>query len=455
MRTVFTFCSFLALWLLFSMPLKAQEKESALDGYVRYGLENNLVLKQKNITLEQALLSLKMANGMFAPSITLLGNYTNGTGGRSISFPVGDLLNPVYSTLNQLTASQNFPTIENVNTNFFPRDFYDVRARTSMPVFNTDLIYNRKIKDGQVRLQEMEVRVYQRELVRNIKIAYYNYRSARESLTIYESALGRAIEGKRVNESLLANGKGLPAYILRSESEIESIKGQLAEAGRNTENAKMYFNFLLNREAGAEIETDFTPDISKVNTLPAQETGARQREELIQLQHALDINQQVVKMNKLFWSPRLSGFIDLGAQAENLEYNRNARYQLTGLQLEMPLFAGFNNKQKINQSELQLKNGELNLQLVRQQLQLAANVSLNTLSSAYQNYQTALKQLEAARSYQRLIEKGYKEGLNTFLEAVDARNQLTGAELQLRLNLYKVLIAEAGLERETASYPLN
>ena len=160
-------------------------------------------------------------------------------------------------------------------------------------------------------------------------------------------------------------------------------------------------------------------------------------------------------MNKLFWSPRLSGFIDLGAQAENLEYNRNARYQLTGLQLEIPLFAGFNNKQKINQSELQIKNSELNLQMVRQQLHMAANVSLNTLISSYQNYQTAIRQVEAARSYQRLIEKGYKEGLNTFLEAVDARNQLTSAELLLRLNLYKVLIAEAGLERETASYQLN
>lgn len=455
MKTVFIIPLLPLFFALSCIPLKAQEKISPVDEYIRYGLENNLVLKQKSITLEQAMLALKTANGMFAPSITLLGNYTNGTGGRSISFPVGDLLNPVYSTLNQLTASQNFPTIENVNTNFFPRDFYDVRARTSMPLFNTDLIYNRKIKDGQVLLQEMEVRIYRRELIRNIKIAYFNYLSARESITIYESAMERANEGKRVNESLLANGKGLPAYILRSESEIETIKGQLTEAERNADNAKMYLNFLLNRDASAEIETDFIPDLSNIKTTLARETGAQQREELIQLEQVLDINQQVVKMNKLFWSPRVSGFIDLGAQAENLEYNRNARYQLTGLQLEMPLFAGFNNKQKISQSELQIKNAELNLQLVRKQLNMAANVSLNALISAWQNYQSSLRQLEAARSYQRLIEKGYKEGLNTFLEAVDARNQLTGAELLLRLNLYKVLIAEAGLERETASYQLN
>ena len=455
MRTVFN--KFWYSLLLLAIPLhgEAQGNASPLDGYVRHGLENNLVLQQKNISLEQALLALKMANGMFAPSISLLGNYINGTGGRSISFPVGDLLNPVYSTLNQLTGSSAFPQIENVNTNFFPQDFYDVRARTSMPLLNTDLIYARKIKTGQVRLQEMEIRIYQRELIRNIKVAYFNYLSARESLSIYESALERAREGKRVNESLLANGKGLPAYVLRSESEIETIQAQLVDAERQTENAKMYFNFLLNRESSLEIASDFTPDLSPVAARLAQGAESQQREELIQLQQVAQISQQAVRMNSLFWAPRLSGFIDLGAQAENLKYNRNARYQLTGLQLEMPLFAGLNNRRKINQSELQVKTAELNLRLTDQQLQMTANVAQNALISSYRNYQTSLKQLEAARSYQRLIDKGYREGLNTFLEAVDARNQLTGAELQLKLNLYKVLIADAGVERETASYPLN
>jgi outer membrane protein TolC len=77
------------------------------------------------------------------------------------------------------------------------------------------------------------------------------------------------------------------------------------------------------------------------------------------------------------------------------------------------------------------------------------------VESAYQNYQSALKQHAAAESYQRLIEKGYKEGVNTFIEAVDARNQLTSAQLLVTINQYRVLIANANLERETASFELN
>ncbi len=451
MKTEFIF---LFSGLLIGSFVQAQSP-NALDSYVRQGLERNIVVQQKSISLEKAMLSLKMAKGMFAPSVSLLGNFTSGEGGRSINFPIGDIMNPVYATLNQLTASDQFPRLENVNTNFFPRDFYDVRARTSMPLLNTDLIYNKKINAQQVLLQEYEVQVYQRELVRNIKVAYFNYLSAREGVVIYQSALTRAQEGKRVNEALLANGKGLPAYVLRSQSEIENIKAQLVDAERQVENGRLYFNFLLNREGTEEINTDFVPELSTVTTLLAEDALPTQREELLQIKTAQELNQQVLKMNKLFWAPRVSGFVDLGAQAENLEYSSKANYYLYGFQLEMPLFAGFTNRYKISQSRLDVRNAELNVDQVNRQLRLSTEVSRNALVSAFQNYQSALKQLEAAQSYQRLIEKGYKEGVNTFIEAVDARNQLTSAELLVRVNLYKVLVAEASLERETAAYPLN
>ena len=121
----------------------------------------------------------------------------------------------------------------------------------------------------------------------------------------------------------------------------------------------------------------------------------------------------------------------------------------------MPIFAGFTNKYKISQSKLDVKNTELTRLHVNQQLNMTAQVSKNSLITSYQNYLSAQKQLEAAQSYQRLIEKGYKEGINTFIEAIDARNQLTSAQLLVTLNQYRVLIAEANLERETSSYALK
>jgi len=431
--------------------------QQTLDDYVNEGLKNNIVLQQRNISLEKATLALKIANGMFAPSIGIVGNYQSGEGGRSINIPVGDLLNPVYSTLNQLTDSQQFPQIQNVSENFFPHNFYDVKVRTSMPILNTDLMYNRKIQQQQTLMQEFERDIYQRELVRNIKVAYFNYISALKGVEVYKSALLRAQEGKRVNESLLGNGSGLPAYVLRSNSEIETTTAQLVDADRQVHNAKLYFNFLLNRPAEDSINVQYPTnvEVERAMELMDEEVSVQKREELKQLQTAVTINESVLKMNKLYWSPKLSGFLDLGSQAQNLAWNNDARYYLFGFSAEIPLFAGFTNRNKISQANLDIKNAELAFTNTSRQLEMAGSISRNALVSAYQNYLSAQKQLEAARSYQKLIDKGYKEGINTFIEAIDARNQLTSAQLQLNINLFRVLIAKANLERETAQYSLS
>ncbi len=449
MRTLFIF-----LALVSSATASGQQ---VVDSYIREGLANNIVLQQKKVGLDKALLSLKIANGMFLPTVGLQGNYTSGDGGRSISLPVGDMLNPVYTTLNQLTESNAFPQIQNVEQNFFPKDFYDVKVRASAPILNSDLLYNKKIQQQQLVLQEFEIDIYKRELVRNIKVAYYNYLTAFDAVKVYESALTRALEGKRVNESLLANGRGLHAYVIRSESEIETIKSHVTEAQNNAVNARLYFNFLLNRPAHADIAIEAIEpvDVVRIENNVADTATASQREELLQLREAKSISETVLDMKQLFWSPRLSGFVDLGSQAENWKVNNDSRYYLFGFQLDVPLFAGFTNRYKIQQAKLDLSNSTMTMTNVSRQLEMSQEISRNAVRTALQNYVSATRQLEAAESYMRLIEKGYKEGVNTFIEAIDARNQLTSAQLQVSISQYKLLIAQANFERETSSYNLN
>src|SRR5262245_11098781 len=79
--------------LFFTLSLIAVGRvaaQSPLDNYIREGLKNNLVIQQKNLTLLQAQQSLQVARSYFMPSVSLLGDYISGDGGRSISIPVGD-----------------------------------------------------------------------------------------------------------------------------------------------------------------------------------------------------------------------------------------------------------------------------------------------------------------------------------------------------------------------------
>src|SRR5690606_5044979 len=216
MKTLFI----VACCLVLLIPFLSRAQISTLDAYIAEGRHNNLVLKQKNISLDKAMLALQTAKSMYQPSVALQATYSTASGGRNILLPLGDLMNPVYTTLNQLTNSQNFPQLQNESINFLPKNYYDARIRTTVPIINTDIGYNKRINEQQVHLQEFEVQTYERELVKNIKSAYFNFLNAHQAVKIYESALKLAEESKRVNERLLANGKGLPAYVLRANSEI-------------------------------------------------------------------------------------------------------------------------------------------------------------------------------------------------------------------------------------------
>src|SRR5262250_1722202 len=85
------------------------------EQYIDEALSDNLVLKEKKISLDKSLVALKDARSLFLPTTWFETQYTLARGGRSIDLPVGDLLNPVYKTLNQLTATNQFPTVKNTS----------------------------------------------------------------------------------------------------------------------------------------------------------------------------------------------------------------------------------------------------------------------------------------------------------------------------------------------------
>ncbi|MBS1566545.1 MAG: TolC family protein, partial [Bacteroidetes bacterium] len=371
-----------------------------------------------------------------------------------IDVPAGDLVNPVYKTLNQLTGSNSFPQISNVSEQLNPNNFYDVRIKTTMPVYNPDIRYNRTIRQQQTGLQQQEIDTYKRELIKEVKQAYYNYLSAGKAVTIYESALQVVNQNLRVNQSLLANGKGLPAYVSRAESEVKQVESQLQNAGNDRYNASAYFNFLLNRPlTDSIIITDIEVDDS---LLPALESNnVNGREELKSLALAKDINNNVLKMNQSFRTPHLNAFLDLGAQGFDFKVQDKSFFYLGGLQLTLPIFSGHRNEYKVQQAQLDGKNIQLTADQTRQQLELAALVSRNNIFNAWNNYRSAQKQGEAAQKYFTLIDKGYREGVNSFIEFLDARNQLTTAQLQVNIQKYRVLTTLADYERQTASYTLN
>lgn len=440
-RTVF----FFLLAGVLTHPLHAQT--GPLDAYVREGLGANLTLKQQQFNLQKALLSLDEAKTLFRPSVGFGASYTTAQGGRRIEFPVGDMLNPVYRTLNQLTQTDRFPTIENVNEQFFPKNFYDARFRITQPLVNAEIAFARRIRHEQISLQQAELNVYRRELVKDVKVAYFQFLKAAEAIRVYQNARNLLLESQRVNQALVNNQMANPTVLLRSRNEIGKIDADIAQAENNRRNAAAYFNFLLNRDLDAAVTVD-----SSYRKLLLDEIPTGSREELDKLRAASRLNQTLLAQNQAFRRPKLGAQLDLGSQGFDFKFNDRTRYALLGVSLDIPIYAGGRNLLRIKQTETDLAQLQTQTEQVQDQLNLQAFTADNALQSARQVFASRQLQTETAQRYHRDLFRRYKEGQATFIELLDAQTQITTAQEGEVIALYDVWIRQAELERARAGY---
>ena len=426
-------------------PIQAQQ---VLDTYIKEGLANNLVLQEKNASLEQSLVALRDAKSYFLPSVDFGASYTLAEGGRTIAFPVGDLLNPVYSTLNKLTASNSFPQIANVSEQLLPDNFYDTRFRTTVPVLNTDLIYQNQIRKEQVNWTNNQVEIYRASLIQDIRVAYFNFCAAHTSIEILTKSLQLVEQNLKDTRSLVENGKRLPAAVLRAESELEQVKSLLTEAKLKTNNAAYYLNFLVNRPLDQEVAFEQIPlNISRVDQLLLEDLNA-QNPELRAMQSMERIQETVLKSGKNYWIPKLSTYADLGSQGFDWNFDTQSRYLLWGLNFSVPVFQGGRNQNQIQRNMLGLQAVQRQKELVNQKLNLNLQLQRNEVKTLLAALQSAEKKLISATAYLNLVDKAFKDGSQSLLEYIDARNQYTQSALLKNISSYKLQMSLAQLERQ-------
>ena len=116
--------SLIAAWMMLAINMAlAQQQDPPLEAYISVAFSNNEGLKQQRFDLDRAMFALREAKSMYLPSVSMLGSYTKASGGRTIDVPVGDLINPIYTALNELTSSSRFPQLSNTSEQLNPDNF--------------------------------------------------------------------------------------------------------------------------------------------------------------------------------------------------------------------------------------------------------------------------------------------------------------------------------------------
>jgi len=432
----------------------AAQNSSVLDDYLHLGLDSNLALHQRNFDLSKAQLDLKRAQSLFYPQAGFSSQYTLANGGRTQPIPIGDLLNGVYSTLNQLTNSNKFSQVANQSIAFLPNDFHDTKMEVTLPILDIDLQHHRDISRETINVRRADRDVYRRDLVRSIRQAYYQYLQTGKAVEVYTVSLSLVKENRRVSEKFVEQHMATREAVLRAQAQVSDVQSSLIEAQNDRRNAAAYFNFLLNRSLDSPALTDTAlmngTDTSAVSD-PATSVAAS-REEFTRLKSYEHILASNLSYDRNYLIPKLSAFYDVGYQGFGFHFNSTQFYQLAGVNLVWPLFKANDNKYRIRQARIDIDAVDDQYRDLTQQLTLEQQTTVNNYHSAIEALQALADEVSSAREAYRLVERRFNEGQALQVDLIDARNQYTSAEIRYSLGRLAVLNRAADLERVTAAY---
>ncbi len=446
---------FITLLLIFAFPFVSFSQSGHLEKYIDEGIRSNLQLQQEQLNYERSVENLTLARALFMPQVSANASYSLADGGRKIQFPVGDLLNPVYATLNQITNTNSFPQIENVNTQFLPNHFHDTKLRVVQQIFNPDLYFNYKAQKELITVQQAQKNAYENELKYSITSAYYQYLQSEEALSILNKTKNILKELVSVNESLVKNNKVTRDVLLNSEYELNKIDQQIVEAEKNNQVAQSYFNFLLNRDLNAAIERDSLLSVSLQAEEDLQQltnSAMQQRQELKQLQGGMNASEQLVSLSKgTSYLPKVNVVGDAGYQGFHYKFNDDQRYWLVQFGLSWDLFKGGEKRSKIQQAKIDYQVMENKMQQLKKQIELQVVQSYYELKSAQQAYRVSESSVSSTEKSFQIIQSKYKEGQAILLEFLDSENRMTTARLNRSITHYELLRKEAALQKTIAN----
>ncbi len=425
-------------------PTSGRAVGTVIDEYVRIGLASNLVLANQSLEAQKSLAALDAARARFYPELGVNARYTRADGGREITVPTGQLLNPAYQTLNELlVANGGTPRFPMLGDESFPLQLpreQDTRITLRQPLYAPAIPAAVAAASANASAAGYGQQAFTRQLRRDVAVAYLDWLRARHGNQIIAASAALLTENLRVNQALYASGKGTHDTVLRAQAELLAVQQQQGESANAATQARSYVNFLLNRPLDTPLENadlgvaGATSAATAPATAPAELEAATHmallsRPELRRLEAAGNAADAQLRVARAARKPNISLGVDAGTQGSDYGLGRNYNFSTASLVASWTLFDGGARAAAVSQARLsgaQLRNQQ---QLAATRVELEVRQSYDNLRTAADSLATAQARSAAARAAFAIASRRRDAGVASTLEFLDARSALTSAEL--------------------------
>ncbi|MGV8123712.1 MAG: TolC family protein [Candidatus Xenobiia bacterium LiM19] len=414
--------SFLAAVLVLAIFLHAQSWADdavpaplGLKEVCRLALQRNPSLESARASTSMSDAALNRARGALLPSVTLKSSYFY---------------------VSKATYFGTTPVLQN--------DTLIHRAELLQPIFTGGQIqaaanaakWSREASASQENVTKDQVLIY-------VTTAYYGVRLAREMIIVAEQSIRHLEAGMSDAGKLYDKGVVIKADVLRAQVALASAKEQLIRA----QNA--HANAMAALKAGTGLAQNESLDIMppEVDDCPIdlESVGDRKRPEIAAAEFAVKSAESQLRAAYGAALPSVYTMLDYENQPVGAQFPRLSNTYGAGVIAKFTLFDGGQTKAAVDEARAQVAKAKADLASVSHSVELQRESARLDLSSARSRLETLTTQMASAEESFRVIETGYREGVNVLTDLLSAESMLTAARTSRLQALYDLRIAEVNM----------
>ena len=439
--------------------------EAGLRQVLDQALAANLELRAGQAGVAQRVAALDQARARYLPVLDFDARYSVADGGRTIEFPVGDLLNPVYATLDQLLVQSGqpaqFPRVKNEEIRLLLPQEQNTRLVMAQPVYDPRLGPTVEGTRQQLNRAEADLGGLRARVIRDTKQAYYEWLAAQQQLAVFDATLELARSNLAANDSLYRNGKVTRDFVYRAEADLLEIEQQRLAAASRVTIAQSYVNLLRNEPLEAQIPGAVIDgatvarfrerlvgriDGRRLDAPALGDVATGQRAEIQSLDAAIAGSLAQQDLARAAFKPALAVGAEAGIQGEDYGFGPDERYVLASVVLRWNTFRGGADQAALAEARAQTDELRATRDLAEQQVRLQVQRAIEQLSVAEASLSTAEKRAEAATAAFRITARKRDLGQVNQTDFIDARKTQTDADLNLNRVRTEFLARIAELE---------
>jgi outer membrane protein len=444
------------IFLIFSAAGFSQLKIYTLDDAIYTALNNNRDIKVAKLDIEKSQEAVHEAFGYALPSLDLSANFNHFLKKPKTPFPDFEALltNATYSILfdeNVLPRDDSkYKPIQTQLQSFVQTNSYETSLLLTQTLFNSAVFRGIGASQIYLNLSEEELKRKVSLTILDVKKAFYGVLLTKQLLDITTASYNNALENLKNVKALNSQGLVSDYDALQAEVRVENIKPVVLQIQNNLKDIKNNFKIVIGINQNEDIDVEGELVYSKDEIPEIKETIDKALESnfsINSLKLKMNVDEAFIDLDRSEYWPSLYAFgnYTYAGSSDNFKF-QNYSSSVVGLTLSINLFNGERTKNKVQQSEISLKQTGEQLSQLKDYIATQVKAKIYELNRVRSSLDAQERNVGLAVKAYDISVVRYKEGTGNQLEVQNADVELKQARINRLQTIYDYIIAKSGLD---------